>query len=94
MLHTIGEGIKASKVIIITDAKSEYMTKTKQDFIEKWIGWVSYTEREKLRIEMNNDLESIFSSLLTDYTKWLRQNNHLQSAPFPSLVQRFKTRKS
>jgi len=36
---------------------------TKQDFIEKWLGWVSYTDREKLKHEMENDLEAI-SSLL------------------------------
>jgi hypothetical protein len=36
---------------------------TKQDFIEKWLGWVSFTDREKLKHEMENDLEAI-SSLL------------------------------
>ena len=32
---------------------------TKQDFIKKWIGWVSYTERKKLRKEMESDLEAV-----------------------------------
>ena len=32
---------------------------TKQDFIKKWIGWVSYTDREKLSTEMETDLEEV-----------------------------------
>ena len=31
----------------------------KQDFINKWIGWVSYSDREKLAIEMESDLQEI-----------------------------------
>lgn len=30
------------------------------------------------------------SELLITYTKWLRDNNHLQSAPFPSLIKQFE----
>jgi hypothetical protein len=36
---------------------------TKQDFIEKWIGWVSYTDREKLENEMESDLEAVSQAL-------------------------------
>lgn len=36
---------------------------TKQYFIEKWIGWVSYTDREKLYKEMEADLESVSKAL-------------------------------
>ena len=36
---------------------------TKQDFIKKWIGWVSYTNREKLTNEMEVDLELVSQAL-------------------------------
>lgn len=36
---------------------------TKQYFIEKWISWVSYTDREKLYKEMEADLESVSKAL-------------------------------
>lgn len=36
---------------------------TKQDFIKKWIGWVSYTNREKLTNEMEVDLELVIQAL-------------------------------
>jgi len=36
---------------------------TKQDFIEKWIVWVSYTDREKLENEMETDLEAVSQAL-------------------------------
>jgi hypothetical protein len=29
------------------------------------------------------------SELLKDYTKWLRQNDHLRNAPFPSLIDQY-----
>ena len=36
---------------------------TKQDFIKKWIGWVSYTNREKLTNEMEADLGLVSQAL-------------------------------
>ena len=36
---------------------------TKQDFIKKWICWVSYTNREKLTNEMEVDLELVSQAL-------------------------------
>jgi hypothetical protein len=57
-------------------SKKECMTK--QEFIEKWIGWASYVERKQLRIEMQNDLESLgyFGTKTTEIVylrmaKWL-----------------------
>ena len=43
---------------------------TKQDFIEKWISWVSYTNREKLTNEMESDLESVSQSLRIHDVVW------------------------
>ena len=42
----------------------------KQDFINKWIGWVSYSDREKLAIEMESDLQEIEKELSQD--KWIK----------------------
>ena len=42
----------------------------KQDFINKWIEWVSYSEREKLAIEMESDLQEIEKELSQD--KWIK----------------------
>ena len=36
---------------------------TKQDFIQKYIGWVSYTDREKLKKEMYADLNALIEAL-------------------------------
>ena len=36
---------------------------TKQDFIEKYIGWVSYTDRKKLKKEMYADLNALIEAL-------------------------------
>ena len=42
----------------------------KQDFINKWIGWVSYSDREKLADEMESDLREIEKELSQD--KWIK----------------------
>ena len=42
----------------------------KQDFINKWIEWVSYSDREKLAIEMESDLQEIEKELSQD--KWIK----------------------
>jgi hypothetical protein len=36
---------------------------TKQDFIEKWISWVSQTELQHLQKEMDSDLEEVAQAL-------------------------------
>ncbi len=35
-------------------------------------------------------MEKYSKEKLRDYTKWLRQNEHLNSAPFPSLIDRYE----
>ena len=45
----------------------------KQDFINKWIGWVSYSDREKLAIEMESDLQEIEKELSQD--NWTKIEN-------------------
>lgn len=55
-------------------------------------------ELEQGKISADNAEEQVLrllgvsgrSELLIAYTKWLRENNHLQSAPFPSLVKQFE----
>ena len=42
----------------------------RQDFINKWIGWVSYSDREKLADEMESDLQEIEKELSQD--KWIK----------------------
>jgi hypothetical protein len=34
----------------------------KKDFINKWIAWVSYTDREKLKKEMEKDLKTLMKN--------------------------------
>ena len=36
---------------------------TKQEFIAKYEGWFSYTRREDLKKQMENDLEAVFKKL-------------------------------
>ena len=36
---------------------------TKQEFIAKYEGWFSYTHREELKKQMENDLEAVFQKL-------------------------------
>ena len=36
---------------------------TKQEFIAKYEGWFSYTRREELKKQMENDLEAVFQKL-------------------------------
>ena len=43
---------------------------TKDKFIEKWIKWVSYSERGNLAIEMGSDLEEIEKELSED--NWIK----------------------
>jgi hypothetical protein len=45
-------------------------TMKRQDFINKWIGWVSYSDREKLADEMESDLREIEKELSED--KWIK----------------------
>lgn len=35
----------------------------KQDFIEKWIGWVSYIDRVEVTKEMESDLDAVIKAL-------------------------------
>ena len=44
-------------------------------------------ENEKLKFRLSNVMQQ--RELLKAYTKWLRQNNHLQSSPFPSLIDQY-----
>jgi hypothetical protein len=68
----------------------------KQDFIKKWIGWVSYVNREKLTIEMESDLDNIILDnkqsskveetlqaidLLPQLEKWIK-DSEIQSTIF------------
>ena len=36
---------------------------TKKEFIAKYEGWFSYTHREELKKQMENDLEAVFQKL-------------------------------
>ena len=36
---------------------------TKQEFIEKYEGWFSYTRREELKKQMESDLDEVFQAL-------------------------------
>ena len=36
---------------------------TKEEFISKYEGWFSYTHREELKKQMENDLEAVFQKL-------------------------------
>ena len=51
---------------------------TKQDFIEKYIGWVSYTDREKLKKEMHADLNALIEALrlcdVMENNGWIKLN--------------------
>ena len=38
---------------------------------------------------LDKEQENNSSTQLKDYTKWLRQNNHLCSSPFPPLVTQY-----
>ena len=54
---------------------------TKQDFIQKYIGWVSYTDRKKLKKEMYADLNALIQALqlcdgrCSDSRKYLNMEN-------------------
>ena len=48
---------------------------TKDKFIEKWIKWVSYSERGNLAIEMGSDLEEIEKELSKD--NWIEIDDKL-----------------
>ena len=54
---------------------------TKQEFTNKWIGWVSYINREKPTKEMEFDLEAVHEALqIQDICVNLDQDNKTSSA--------------
>ena len=52
------------------------------------IDWLTEFAQQQVKLFAIPDV-SQRSELLKDYTKWLRQNDHLQTAPFPSLIDQY-----
>ena len=76
---------------------------TKQDFIKKWICWVSYTNREKLTNEMEVDLELVSQALrihdvvgrseqLLAYTEWLKNKGLLNATVSKLIVKKYQSK--